>query len=417
MPSELAFEVFGIALEATRGDDVTPPTHLLNATGTITPLHDMIDIQDQVGHLSEAEREEIAHVSSEWEVEGAADVTKLPLLANMVLEDQTAGILAGGEVTGFTVTNGGSSYETVPTVTIGAPAAGGRQAVAHAVLTADAVTSIVIDDPGNGYTSAPAVGFTGGGGSGAAATAAVSATATLTYLWEFVRTMTSDDIESATLYWGDPNNVIYKTVYAMAQELSLSSDASGTDGAQMTLSGIGQGVTELTGGSIPAPLPTVSLGPLLPGGAMQVWMNATTSPFGTTAITGRVVSAEWTCPTGVVPKYVAVGPAGGLTFDHVGRQKARPEATIQLELADTTQTALFIAGTSVRLRVRMNGRTAIEGSLYPYVQFDIEGKLRDLSWGDLESTNRTVEFTIMGVYSDQIDSDARLIIQNSSASL
>ena len=48
------------------------------------------------------------------------------------------------------------------------------QAYAHAQLTGTFVTSCIVDDGGNGYTTPPAVTFSGGGGSGAAATAAVS---------------------------------------------------------------------------------------------------------------------------------------------------------------------------------------------------------------------------------------------------
>ena len=35
---ELPLEVFGLALEATRGTAVTPPTHLFTAPGLITPI-------------------------------------------------------------------------------------------------------------------------------------------------------------------------------------------------------------------------------------------------------------------------------------------------------------------------------------------------------------------------------------------
>lgn len=47
----------------------------------------------------------------------------------------------------------------------------GRPAIATAVLTGDAVTSITVNDSGRGYTGAPTVTFRGGGGSAAAATA------------------------------------------------------------------------------------------------------------------------------------------------------------------------------------------------------------------------------------------------------
>lgn len=95
--------------------------------------------------------------------------------------------ISGGALTGFSITNGGFGYKLPPTVYLfgggnggnsvcpgvglaGWPAPGDaafvqprqgsttdRPGRAHAVLTADVVTSIVIDDPGSGYVAAPQV--------------------------------------------------------------------------------------------------------------------------------------------------------------------------------------------------------------------------------------------------------------------
>src|SRR5947208_2730302 len=84
----------------------------------------------------------------------------------------TAATAAGGNVTGVTITRGGS-YNTAPTVTFGAAPAGGTTATGTANLGGGRVTSVAVTNGGTGFTSAPTVGFTGGGGSGATATAAV----------------------------------------------------------------------------------------------------------------------------------------------------------------------------------------------------------------------------------------------------
>ena len=421
--SELAFEVLALALEATRGTAVTPPTHIVNMVGSITPMAEFYDPEDQVGVLAESQREEIVRTSAEWEAEGAADVTKLPVLLNMAMMPLTTGVAASGEVTSTTSLVGGTGY--VPAsqslafaIGVGAPAAGGRQAVIYANTSAGVITSLTITDPGSNYTSAPALTFTGHTGTGASATAvigvAVGATAKQ---WDFIRGMTTDVIKAATLYWGDPNNVLYKSPFAMVDEIGLSADASSTDGVTASAKGIANTATELTGGSIPA-IPSISVGPLLVPMATQMWMEtSTTNPYGTTAVTGRLIAAELTIPTGVEPKYVATGPTGGITYSRVGRKKSRPELKVTFELVDTTQSALFLAGTTVKCRVKFNCRTAIETTIYPSVTVDIEGKLRDLSWTDLEGTNRAVEFTIKGIYSTQIASDLRVIVINSSASL
>lgn len=118
--------------------------------------------------------------------------------------DGTVFVTGGGVSPNITVVNGGN-YATAPTVTISGGSGSG--ATAHAVLTGNTVTSVVLDNPGtgykqsdvltvtfsggtpaggtltggtitnggSGYTSAPTVSFTGGGGgTGAAATATIT---------------------------------------------------------------------------------------------------------------------------------------------------------------------------------------------------------------------------------------------------
>ena len=79
-------------------------------------------------------------------------------------------------ISSIAVTNGGSGYSTVPTVTI--TGGGGYGATAQATIATGAVTAINILNPGRGYSSAPTVTISGGGGSSATATATRS---TITY--------------------------------------------------------------------------------------------------------------------------------------------------------------------------------------------------------------------------------------------
>jgi len=83
--------------------------------------------------------------------------------------------LADGAVNVISVGNAGSGY-TAPVVSIGAPPAGGTQAVASAVLSGGGVASILIVDGGSGYTAAPPVSISdsnGGTGTGATANASI----------------------------------------------------------------------------------------------------------------------------------------------------------------------------------------------------------------------------------------------------
>ena len=72
-------------------------------------------------------------------------------------------------VSEINVTNQGSGYTAIPTVTLSG--GGGTGATAKAILENEKVVRVEVTDAGSGYTSAPTVSFSGGNGSNAAATA------------------------------------------------------------------------------------------------------------------------------------------------------------------------------------------------------------------------------------------------------
>ena len=82
----------------------------------------------------------------------------------------------GYQVATIVVTNGGSGYNTQPTISISAPpnTINAIQATAGvATIVNGVITAIALGNPGRGYTSAPTVTITGGGGTGATAVARV----------------------------------------------------------------------------------------------------------------------------------------------------------------------------------------------------------------------------------------------------
>src|SRR5712671_955550 len=85
-----------------------------------------------------------------------------------------------GGIATVSLVTAGTGYTSAPTVTIGAPPAGGIQATALAATTGGLnntgiVISTTLTGGGAGYTSTPTVTLSGGGGSGATATATVVA--------------------------------------------------------------------------------------------------------------------------------------------------------------------------------------------------------------------------------------------------
>jgi hypothetical protein len=340
MPSaELPFEVFGLALESTRGTAVSPPTHYLPFDGTIKPVREKYRPPESRGTLAEVYRSKTVRTRGGWSGQGGLDPNYAPLIFNLVMK--------------------ANSTPTTPT---------------------------------NGV---------------------------LTRLWSYAPTMTSDDLKSATLYAGDPNVQIWQATYGMAEELTIAADASGTDACTWNVKGGARFPTRVAAPTFPAQ----SIGDLLMPGAMQLWID-TSSAIGTTEVTGRFISTQWTIPTGVTYKYYATGPTGGLNFTKTGRQKRSAKAKIVVELNDVSIGAgkeylTWEADTIVKMRIRLNGSLieSVTPDYYSYVQMDVYGALDAFDWGTVAGSNRTMQFEVTSEYNTTAGHDFALAAQNARTTL
>ena len=170
----------------------------------------------------------------------------------------------------------------------------------------------------------------------------------------------------------------------------------------------------------PASLPAMLIAPLLMPAAMQVWVDSGATAIGTTAITGRVVSAELSVPLNGPPKWLAVGPTGGTNFSKRGRGKRHAELKVVFEVPDLDEYDQWVGETSLKVRVRFNG-SAIETvgatTFYYYVEADVYGPFDGMDWGEHEGTNRTIELTILSEYNTVAGHDWALRIQNNRSTL
>lgn len=237
-------------------------------------------------------------------------------------------------------------------------------------------------------------------------------------LWDFAPNMTADDLNSMSIYWGDPNVQAFVSTFCMLNDMTMSADTSGTDGVTLSVSGQGRMAAKTAPGAVPSMLNA----PLLMPSAMQLWIDSGANAIGTTAITSRVVSAECTIPSGITYKWLAAGVAGSLDFQAIGRGKRHAELKLVLELPDLTQYDQWAAETSLKVKVRFNGAAinSVGGGPtinYYYVDFDIYGPFSDLAWGENEGTNRTLELTIMSEYDTTATHDWAVHVQSNMATL
>lgn len=443
--AELAFEYLLAGLEdaGALGTPTDPPDSVLNMAGTVVPQKAVYRPDERRGTLAEYYRSQIVRRWCTFEAEGGADVYTLPLLLNALVFAPIDGSGAvPAEITiDLGVANTSLDYEAVTAGSVGnrisieyvdpeansspldVDVAGNAIIVFLATdgsgdITTEAgeiITAIGAHPVASGMVTVANTGGHDGLGTvtawpqtylegGVGADIITPPDGILTRLWGFIPTMDADDLQALTLFWGDPNVQVFRATYCQIDTLTLAGDASGEDGVTMSITGMGQ----FPSLDAPAGVPAMLSAPLLMPGAMELWIDTPPTAIGTTPITGRVVSAEATIPSGVVRKYLAEGPGGDLEFTRTGRQRRHAEMRLVFELADTTQYNQWAAHDSLRVRLRFNG-PLIENvgappgtDYYHYVEVDIYGPFDALSWGEMEATNRTIELNILSEY----DADA-----------
>ena len=122
-------------------------------------------------------------------------------------------------VSEINVTNQGSGYTSVPTVTLSG--GGGSGATAVAIVENQKVVRVEVRDAGSGYTSAPTVAFSGGSGSNAAATAIIGSGAT----WN---SGNENQSQSGSLTWSFSGGSSVDTTGAQVGGSNITENIEGT---------------------------------------------------------------------------------------------------------------------------------------------------------------------------------------------
>ena len=133
----------------------------------------------------------------------------------------------GNRIDRIVVNLGGTGYTTQPTVNIAPPPAGGTQALGTAVISEGFVTAVLVDNPGLGYTAAPAVTITGGNGTGAQVEAFLDTVDFELDINGAIRTSTSIISDTARILNLDIDNFITPDAKFRAPDLKTYMNATG----------------------------------------------------------------------------------------------------------------------------------------------------------------------------------------------
>lgn len=229
------------------------------------------------------------------------------------------------------------------------------------------------------------------------------------YSWVFTRNMVSDTLKSMTLFGGDPNNQVFRAAMAMVEEITITADGKGTDGTEFSATLKSKAETKVADPTAPAVPVPLSIMPA----QLQVWLETSSAAsYGTTDVTSRILSVEHVIPSGVTFKF---GP-GSTTVKRTGITKVQPTTTIEMEFEGVAEYDTMRAANNVRCRCKHLTANVVGATEYGFIQVDMMGPLTDVDWAEYEDSNRTIKFTIPGIYDTSISSDVRVTLQNGTNS-
>ena len=242
-------------------------------------------------------------------------------------------------------------------------------------------------------------------------TASQPGTAADTYQWVFAPQQSSSDIQTATIFFGDPNKTsVQRGAYGFIDTFRFSLDASGTDGVTIDLGGMTQMPTKFAAPT----MPSQAFDELIPAITTAVFLD-TSSAIGTTELTAILVSAEFDFNVGINPVYLATGEGGSRSYTRTSRSKQSVTARITLTFNDYTQWDIAAADTDVKLRVVTHG-SLIENDAgtdyYNGFQFDVYGPLHITDYGDLDGAERTITFEVQSEYDTTAGTDYSITVTN-----
>ncbi|NJL55125.1 hypothetical protein HC928_08010 [bacterium] len=180
-------------------------------------------------------------------------------------------------------------------------------------------------------------------------------------------------------------------------ELSFSLSTASAEALTYDVSGMGKPWTFFGAANPPLRIrPRVH--PLFVGTFVEAWLDPSANEIGTTSIGSRLANVEHSITTGVTTKFLPQGLESNRGYTRTGRTKREFTTSFSLEHTSNSEINYYSNNTTVRLRVRYNSANLIKTGFPYYVQFDVVGKLHTFEWGELEGSNRTVDFEIIPMF-------------------
>lgn len=241
-----------------------------------------------------------------------------------------------------------------------------------------------------------------------------SVTGTTGYLYSFTPSLTTDDLKSMTLEYGEPGNP-YESTQVMAQSWTLRGDSDNDNEPgwmlDMTMVGRDRATTSYT-----SSLAQRTTNVILARGT-KLYVDDNGGTIGTTQMSGALIDFSVTCDNGLHTK-AFMEDESNVAANKIGRGALRVNAQFTFEFDSDTEFAKYRATQPAQrlVRLKREGAAITGGTAKNTATLDLYGYWSSISFGDREG-NMTATFGLAGYYDATAATMIKLDVINSLSSL
>ena len=240
---------------------------------------------------------------------------------------------------------------------------------------------------------------------------AVTPTGATAKAYNFLPSLSVDDLAAITLQFNEPGNP-YRSSQVMVNSWTLRGDTDADDepGWMLEAEMIGR---DFASNPFTAAIPDRTTEVILARGT-KLFIDEPAGVIGTTQVTGRLISWSITGNNSVHFKAFSED-IDAFAANKVGRGARMFDAQFVLEFDNDVEFAKFRAATQRKIRLEREG-TLISGTDYKRLRVDMNGYWSSLGWGDREG-NIIATFGFAGYFDAVSGYDLRAEVVNSLATL
>lgn len=233
------------------------------------------------------------------------------------------------------------------------------------------------------------------------------------YTYAFVPSLSTDDLKSLTLEFGEPNNA-YKSTQVMANSFTIRGDSDSDDepGWMLDVEMMGR---DWSSSSYTGSITDRTTEVIITRGT-KVYVDEPGGTIGTTQMTGRIISFSL---TGNINRHMKAFMEDELAYaaNKYGRGERTFDAQIVMEFDSDTEFAKYRSTTPVQRLIRIEREgTTISGAVKKKATIDLAGYYSSFAEGDREG-NMIATFGVSGYFDQTLGYDCSATVVNALATL